>query len=202
MYTYQPNDSSLMMSTTRLNFTDTRKSGGLPAAPRPTSIERRNKPHSELAFRTVQLPTGGLINVSTLAPVTEPKPDPFQGRRFKCSASIQQKDFNTPALEPWQRGNTKRYGCNSQPWSRKAYAAVGIVPAVPETSLNELSVTQTTNSEAFQKFTRYGAGLNKSFPGVRVTKDLGEQIQQVAANRFHPTKVVTPQYVSAWVGPS
>ena len=62
------------------------------------------------------------------------------------------------------------------------------VPAVPETSLNELSVTQTTNSEAFQKFTRYGAGLNKSFPGVRVTKDLGEQIQQVAANRFHPTK--------------
>ena len=39
----------------------------------------------------------------------EPKPDPFQGRRFKCSASIQQKDFNTPALEPWQRGNTKRY---------------------------------------------------------------------------------------------
>ena len=61
----------------------------------------------------------------------EPKPQVAgptnpEGVPFHCPPSLHQADFIPQVQEPWQKGNTKRYGCNTQPWSRKAIPTRGV----------------------------------------------------------------------------
>lgn len=119
---------------------------------RPTSRTRHNNPHAA-SFRSTQLPSGQLINVSRReesdAAWSQLSPRGAEGEVFKTPPSVAAGDFGSPSLQPWQKGNTKRYGSNAQPWASTTVPALGIVPQLNKQNLDVLSRTMPTTRETY-----------------------------------------------------
>lgn len=112
----------------------------------PTSAGRRAQPQCNGVFKLEKLPTGQYITVPRQAELRLRMPqNEGQGKMDSMRAQMNltadihtaratgrteaKISYERPQVEPWMRGNTKRFG-NNGPWVSNRAASVGAAPSV------------------------------------------------------------------------
>lgn len=148
----------LFVSTTKLSYKGAL--AGEREHARPSSKTRHNNPHAN-SFKSRQLPSGQIINVSTghEGPgMSQLTPRGVGEEAYRTPRSVVGVDYQEPHQSAWQKGNTKRYGSNAQPWANATVPARGIVPQVNSSSLTSLSTAAPTTREAYSGGLEFGGG--------------------------------------------
>lgn len=171
LLTPQPGEDNdfndLMRSTTKMNFASAVK--GEREQARPSSKTRHNNPQGGRNFQRRTLPSGEVITVATQDVKMTDELRQAAARETEVITSSVREDYKQPVLESWQKGNTKRFGSNSQPWANSTLAVRGIVPDVSRGAVDRMSDTTTTTQDSFSSttdFSRFNPAGGRRAPAV------------------------------------
>eukprot|EP00041_Stephanoeca_diplocostata_P034743 m.1200352 g.1200352 ORF g.1200352 m.1200352 type:complete len:252 (-) comp24573_c0_seq1:3706-4461(-) len=149
-----------------------------------------NNPQSSRHFRFTKLPSGEKISIPAVDGI-----DGYSTRRLsvagtevpKTGDTTQRTVFQGQQWDPWQRGNTARYGNREELWVNKARAATGIAPVIHQKDMNSMRTTMTANQETYRSQS-FDLGRNPHSMGERTYAD----IQQVVGE-------ASSEYVVDWL---
>ena len=161
----------------------------------PTSATRRARPQNPSSFRLVQMASGELI---TVASHVEPEnykreqPDMYSTRytdikhlpatmmltandrtERTTGPSIASVNYSGAAQEPWQVGNTRRFGNKGSPWVGNSKASCGGAPGISEEQVSKWSIGSSrgpsfsATSFAADAFTGRSQGQSTALPSIR-----------------------------------
>eukprot|EP00039_Didymoeca_costata_P024457 m.10316 g.10316 ORF g.10316 m.10316 type:complete len:257 (-) comp4242_c0_seq1:173-943(-) len=154
------------LTTSRMAFTDPRKHGKISRARSlPTSASRRSQPQCKDVFKLEKLPNGSFLTVprggereaekrmsmSGVDPLSKSMDLTIDLSTIKQTGPSEfHESYRKPDVEPWMRGNTKRFG-NNGPWTSSYRVAQGGHPGQGELPSVYLANARTTTHRDYSR---------------------------------------------------